>query len=52
MAYYSNELNAMKVPMTMATGVRQINKNELILKLQAHHVQDNKWHPLLTLNTL
>ena len=52
MAYYSNELNAMKVPMTMATGIRQVNKNEFHLKLPAYHVQDNKWHPLLTLDSI
>ena len=51
-AYFSDEINAIKTPMYMATGLRQLNKNEFSLKLNAYQVQDSKWHPLLTLKSI
>lgn len=50
LAYYGDEINAIKTPMTMATGKRQIIKNQYIVNLNAYHIQDNTWHPLLALN--
>lgn len=51
-AYRFNEINAMKTPITMASGMRQRKNNVLSLGLVAHHVQDGKWHPLLTLDSV
>lgn len=51
-AYFSDEINAIKTPMYMATGLRQLNKNEFSLKLNAYQVQDSKWHPLLALKSI
>lgn len=50
MSYYNNEINSIKAPISMASGLRQVNKDEFSFKLNAHHIQDSKWHPLLTLD--
>lgn len=51
-AYYSDEINTIKTPMYMATGLREVTKNEFGLKLNAYHIKDSKWHPLLALNSI
>lgn len=49
-AYYLDELQAINLPVQMATGIRTFNKNASSLKLHAHHVQDGQWHPILSIN--